>query len=127
MSKSTINTTANGKLAATSVDANLDPDLMGRIGREQAKLGKSKSAQATIKREIAELEIQLNDNPIFQKIQKLKRKYKVAKQMETEAAIAVNTLYEEATRDFRKGRRMIDMFDELIEDTPQRARKALKR
>lgn len=126
MSRSGI-TTAGGKLAATTVDANIDQEVAARIGRAQTKLGKAKSAQATIKREIQELEIQLQDNPIFLKIQKLKRKSKVAKQMETEAAVELNSLYEEATRKYRNGRRMIDIFDEMIEDTPAPRRKALKR
>lgn len=106
----------NGKLAVKSEEFKPSPELLTRIRHAEGKLGKAKSAQRTMKQEIAELEMKLADNPIFQKILKLKRKVVMAGKFEREASVEVSAAYEELTKNMPGQKRLVDMFDEIIAD-----------
>lgn len=117
----------DGSITSTASGMAMSEDDMARLRDMERKLGMSKSGQAALKKEIAKLEIELTDNPIFKKIQKLRAKVAMLKMAEKETSIQLNGAYEAATRTSRKGKSMVDAFNEMIPDVEPRAkRKGLK-
>ena len=91
-------------------------ELKSRMAAANAKLGKSRVGIRALKAKIAELRIQLEDDPRYREILKLQRKIKVLKTMEREADVEMSVYSDEIIKSM--GKRTSDYFDEIIGDPP---------